>query len=592
MRPKLTLILCALLLAATAAPAAARPTAAGVAADVRALIDRSAAQWAGLTTPEGDFLNPFPADLARGHGSFAPPMLSYALERAGQRSGARAPVAAAERAWPRSVDPVRASAFDMVGAAYAYRQLTLSAARRTQLAGYMSRYGIPTNGFRCLIRPDCYSNLKLVDALAVLAITGAGIRSATPGSRLSDPVLARRGAARVVNRRIPAVIDHGVVIRVGRDRMRGTTLSDPPSDPLAYHALSTFMLSEAIGQLGPDARRPARRALRQTRDALVALVAPDGDTSYLGRGQGQVWVPALTAAALAEGARDLAGRQPRRARRYLAGARRAVQRLERLYAGTRGLQLVPGQTTRTTADGIDGYAHTVAYNGLALFGLTAALDALDAIPGARVGRLPAGHRMRARDDDGTGLGVVSNGHVWMAVHRTPTNRSDLRHDFGLLALKRRVPGGWVDLLAPRPLTLVTADSGGPALIRGGRPITPTGFGIHVRGSQVTVDAGYERRGRWVRRVHITWRLTPTGARMRLTGAHRHDRFRMMAWTLVGTGSGRPHGLDASGARWRFSRPVLARRLPGYHSGPVENLDGLEAIFSAPRSGRVGLRIGI
>ena len=71
-----------------------------------------------MMTPAGDFQNPFPADLARGHGPFVPPMLVYALHRAGsaRRPGA---VAAAERAWPRVVDPARASAFDMLGAAYA-----------------------------------------------------------------------------------------------------------------------------------------------------------------------------------------------------------------------------------------------------------------------------------------------------------------------------------------------------------------------------------------------------------------------------------------------------------------------------------------
>ena len=50
----------------------------------------------------------------------------------------------------------------MVGAAYAYRRLRLSAARRAQLWDYMSRYGIPPNGYRCLIVPSCYGNLRLV----------------------------------------------------------------------------------------------------------------------------------------------------------------------------------------------------------------------------------------------------------------------------------------------------------------------------------------------------------------------------------------------------------------------------------------------
>ena len=58
MRAKLTLILCVLLLsAACAAPAAAQvATAATLAAEIRSLVDRTAAQWAGMMTPAGEFL--------------------------------------------------------------------------------------------------------------------------------------------------------------------------------------------------------------------------------------------------------------------------------------------------------------------------------------------------------------------------------------------------------------------------------------------------------------------------------------------------------------------------------------------------------
>ena len=594
MRYGLTIILGALLLPVLLAPAAAAqpPTAGSLSAEIRTVLDRTASQWAGMMSPEGDYLNPFAADLARGHGSFSPPMLSYALQRAGLRTGNRALVAAAERAWPRSVDPARASAFDMLGAAYAYRRLALSGARRTQLASYMSRYGIPINGLRCLMRPECYSNLKLVDALAVLAITGAGVSSADPGSRLANAAAARAAAARLVNLRIPQVVDHAVRVRVGSRRLRGSVLSDPPADPLAYHALSTFMLSEAVTELGPAAKGKARRVLRETMSALAALVAPDGDASYLGRGQDQVWVPALTAAALANGARKAARRHPARAARYLGAAQRAIARLERLHAGTRGLQLVPGASTRATADGIDSYAHDVAYNGLALFGLTAALDALAKIPATPIGKPAADRRLSVRDDDGSGLGVVADGRVWLAVHRTPTNNRDLRHDFGALALKRRTATGWTDLLAPRPLTLATADSGGPALIRRGRAITPTGFNIHAEGRVITVHGGYRLRGRWVRLMHFRWSLTRRGARLSVSGAHRGDRFRMLAWTPAGTGSAARRELVAAGARWRFDRPIVVRRLPGYHSARVEQLDALEARLTAPKSGRFVVKLGI
>jgi hypothetical protein len=581
-RFKLTLILCALS-PALPASAAAAPTAASLSAEIRALRDTTAAQWAGMMSADGDFLNPFPADLARGHGSFSPPMLSYALHRAGQ-------VAAAEHAWPRSVDPVRASAFDMVGAAYALQRAPLSDARRAQLAGYVSRYGIPVNGYRCLTRRRCYSNLKLMDALAVLAITGAGVSSPDPAARLHDPVAARAAAAAVVNKRVPRVIDFGLEGRMGRKPLNGTVLSDPPADPLAYHALSTFVLSEAIMQLGPAAGPKARRASRATLDALSALVAPDGDATYLGRGQDQVWVPAITAAALANGARGAAATDPARAARYLAAARRAIRRLERRHVGPQGLKLVGGE--RTTAEGIDSYAHTVAYNGLALFGLTSALDTLATIPAARIGRLPAERRLALRDQDASGLAVVSNRRVWLAVHRTATNANDLRHDSGALALKRRTKAGWIDLLAPRPLTLTTAETAGPALIRRGVALRPDGFELRSRGAAPYLRAGYWRRGRIVRRVEMRWQLKRKGVRFVLSGARRRDRFRMLAFTPAGTGEGRRRALIAAGTRWRFSRPIEVVRRPGYHSAPVESLDALEALVTAPKSGRIVVRIGI
>ena len=50
-------------------------------------------------------------------------------------------------------------------------------------------------------------------------------------------------------------------------------------------------------------------------------------------------------------------------------------------------------------------------------------------------------------------------------------------------------------------------------------------------------------------------------------------------------------LRAAGARWRFSEPIRARRIPRYHTGPVEALDALEARFRAPPSGTFVITIG-
>jgi hypothetical protein len=584
-------VLVPLLAAAAPATAAAQvPTAGTLAAEIAALADATARQWPAQLDANGQFGNPFPADLARGHGAFVPPMLVYAIQRTGERAADPALLRVADRVWPEIIDPARASAFDMIGAAYAYRGLTLSAARRTQLAGYLGRYGIPTNGRRCLLRPRCYSNLKLVDALAVLAITGAGVASPDPAARLGNPAVARATAAAVVNQRIPQVVDHAVRALIDGGPIGGTVLSDPPEDPLAYHALSTFMLGEAVAQLGPAASPAVLRARREALDALSVLVAPDGDASYLGRGQAQVWVPALTAAALAGGARDEAALHPKRAARYLGAAKRAIDRLRALYPGPQGLQLVPGAALRATAEGIDAYAHTIAYNGLTLFGLNAALDALGPIAAVPLGAPAADGRLSVQDEHATGLGVLASGRVWLAVHKTATNPGDLRQDFGWLALKRRTPLGWVDLLAPRPLTLVTPDSGGPALMHLGRPIRPTGFGLRVQSGRISVNAGYVVNRRVIRRVRIVWRLSRHGAVLSLRGARPGDRFRMLAWTAAGTGGAARRSLTAAGARWRFDRRIRVRRVPGFHAGPVEHLDALAAVLTAPRSGVFAVRV--
>jgi hypothetical protein len=558
--------------------------------EITAVLTRTTSQWAGMLTPTGVFRNPFAADAARGHHSFVPPMLAYAVHRAGQHFGASWLVDAAERAWPQAVDARRASSFDMIGAAYAFRDLALSDARRDQLSLYMSVYGIPPTGHSCLVDRRCYGNLKLADALAVLAITGAGVRSPDPNARLHDRLAARRRARKLVNKRVGRIVDHRLRARSAGRRIRGSYLSDPRMNPIAYHALSAFMLAEAVRQLGAKASHSAKRASRETLKALAVLVAPDGDISYLGRGQAQTWVPAVVAGALASGARDAAARRPGLAGIYLAAARRAVERLATQHGSDQGLQLVPGAIVRTTTNGIDSYAHTVAYNGLALFALTIAQDALSSMPPVEIGPLPAEHRLVVRDSRTSGLAIVADGREWLAVHRKVAV-DDVRFDFGALALKRWNGQGWVDLLAPRPYAPLQGNSSGPALIRHGRFLEPGGDAIQARRRTVTVDGGYERKGRSVRKVRFRWRLTATGARLVVSRAHRGDRFRFLAYTPAGTGAIEPQALVTAGARWDFSRPIRAGRLPGYHSAPVENLDALEARITAPKSGRFAVTIG-
>jgi hypothetical protein len=216
-------------------PAAPGPS---VAEEIEAVAAPALRFWAGAQTSDHIFPNPALAEIPHGHTGFAPPNLIYALQRHGEEQ-------TAERAWPTAVSPARASAFDMFGAAYALRKLDLPAATRERLAAYLTAY--PGH------LPERYNNRELAEALAVIATDAAGV----PAPRLEE-------AIRTVNVTVPRMVT------------AGGYLSDPASHPLAYHALSTLMLAEAVTLLGPRASAAARRTLRATLDALSAVVAPDG----------------------------------------------------------------------------------------------------------------------------------------------------------------------------------------------------------------------------------------------------------------------------------------------------------------------------
>ena len=100
----------------------------------------------------------------------------------------------------------------MLGAAYALPDAARCRRRGARSSGATRpSYGVPLIGRRCLLRPHCWGNLKLVDALAVLAITGAGDRAPRiPAARLGDPGRGARGRRAVVNARIAQVADRAL----------------------------------------------------------------------------------------------------------------------------------------------------------------------------------------------------------------------------------------------------------------------------------------------------------------------------------------------------------------------------------------------
>ena len=413
----------------------------------------------------------------------------------------------------------------------------------------------------------------------MLAITGAGIRAADPAGRLADPRAARAAAARIVNRRVGTVADFGLrAAEAGRSR-RGTVLSDPPSDPTAYHALSAFMLDLAVRELGPDASRSARRTRRATLEALALLVSPAGNASYLGRGQDQVWVPAVTAAALAAGARAF----PARAPRYLGAARAALRRLERRHATRdRGFDVVPhAEPPHHHRRARPVRAHRRLQRPGAVRAHRRPRRA-EARPGPHAAsasrRRPAPWRSPTRAAPASASPRTA-ARGWPST-RSAATRATCATTLGLLALEQRRKGGWHDLLAPRPRTETTADTAGPALVRAGVALPPIGSRLEAsRAGRVRYVADYRAGTKLVRRVTLTYTLTRRGARLRLSGAKRGDVFRLLAFTPAGTGRGRraastPPGTGGdSTARWRSAasrattRPRWSSSTPSRRSSP-------------------------
>ena len=128
---------------------------------------------------------------------------------------------------------------------------------RAVLADHLRAYVAPTVGPRaqpCQRRADCYNNLKLVDAVASLALVRTGLVSPVRGTRLADPAATERATRAFLDARVAAAQRPDLRITGGGV---AAVLSDPSRNPLAYHALSTAILMRAVRLSGaPGARLP------------------------------------------------------------------------------------------------------------------------------------------------------------------------------------------------------------------------------------------------------------------------------------------------------------------------------------------------
>ena len=434
-----------------------------------------------------------------------------------------------------------------------------------------------------------YGNHWLVDAISVFELQRTGLKSTRRGAVLGGGrTTARRQAIRLVNIRVPRLV-----------RGRGPfVLSDPPDEPLAYHGLSIAFYARAMklmgGRVAPAARTTLRRAVR----ASQILAAPDGDLSYFGRSQEEIWTLPATAYA-AVFAAEMPGSSAALKRGSDALAERSLERLRREYEiGSRGSWITPAlaQDLRLGSRALDAYAGAPAYAGLALVWLnfTIAEHPNDPISG----RIPADNLLSASLSQRSGrFAVVRRSKFWWAIKltrsRDPHFVDDLRYDFGLTIAKRQLESGrWTDVVPERPRTNIgegRSETAGPVLGGVGLP-----FGSRMsttRAGNVRIAGGFRTPSfRVLRRTLFTYEPAACGGVRFSFGARARDTYLMSAF-FRGETPPTVQGATAAGGSQRVTvdpRPVWARPVDGGASGADARLWRLRYTIRVPVNRRVAV----
>ena len=317
----------------------------------------------------------------------------------------------------------------------------LDAETRAALADQLRTYAAPAVGPRaqfCQRRPDCYNNLKLVDAVASLALVRTGLRVCHPrhtagrpgghrarGARVPRPARARRAA--------PQPADH----RRRRGRRAVGSLAEPARLPRAVDGDAHAGRASDRAQ---HAMLPAARCGRWWASRIRAAPWPGWVAGRRTPGRTrQASTRRLAGAAEFAAELDLAPRLRRLAQLSFA----ELQARE----GSAGFAVLPGPP-RATLAGADKSQNTIVCNGLTLAFLH--LAAREAVPGPTT-PLPAELPGSAVvDPTAAGVAAVRGPNTWFAVHRAATHRRDARYDVGLLAAHVLVDGTWRSVVGQRP----------------------------------------------------------------------------------------------------------------------------------------------
>ena len=575
------------------------------------LAGRIAAPWVDRRDPEsGLFVDPITGGAGYGYG---PAMLAEVLIREGAQRGDRRMLHAGLRALSsnaaRAVDdgePGNPLELFAIASAYRWAEHNLAddaewkryaAGPRRYLATWESA-AVGDAAAACFASATCWNNYKIVEASAVLLLLDTGVEPASPRARLADRERARAGALSILTHDLPRAIGREAEARGRTGTLSGLgILSDQPSYPLAYHAMSVAALARALALLGDDAPAEAREHFRAAMLAEASFMGPDGDVAFLGRAQQESWALGATAYAGEACARRVTDSHPRSAGICATLAIRAERRLERMH-GFRGglLAIVPRfSNLPLTNHGLERYARVITFNGLTAMFLGWASDEAAGATSVEPAALPLDRGGSFVDPDRARLAVVRRDPIWFAVHAIgPTRGSDLRYDFGVVALKFRRGERWVDVLPPRPLVDAGSplDGGGPALV------SPAGLAF-ARGRDLAVDpdsgavvvrGGYRTEGgTWVERGR-EFRFEPTAEGVKLTATAapgsvlRFQDFLPQGFTEVGEGAVE---LRTPTAASRLSEaPYSLEYGTAFASANSLALLGYRRYVTVPASGRV------
>jgi hypothetical protein len=589
------------------------PVAAQVKASERMarLAGRIAAPWVDRRRPgTGLFVDPITGGAGHGYG---PAMLAEAMIRQGaQRDDRRLLRAGLHALSTNSNDALDdgepGNPLELLAIASAYRWADRNLAGDADWKRYSPgprRYlrawesaAVGRAAGACFAAVSCWDNYKIVDAAAVLLLLDTGLEPASDRSRLADPGRARAAALAVLTRELPRAIGHEGEARGASGTLSGLgILSDQPTYPLAYHAMSVAALARALGVLGDDAPPAARESFRRAMLAQASFMGPDGDIAFLGRAQGESWALGATAYAGESCARMFQRSHPRSAGMCATLAIRAVSRLRRLHGFQGGvLAIVPRfSSLPLSGEGLEHYARVMTFNGLTAMFLGWAGEEASGAASVEPAPLPLDEGGSFVDPDRARIAVVRRGPVWFAVHTIgPIGVNDLRYDFGVVSLKFRRGRHWVEVLPPRPLSDAGGplDGGGPALVSANGLAFPRGerFSADPASGEVVVHGGYRTEGgSWVERAQ-EFRFRPQERGVEVTATAppgsvlRFQDFLPRSWTEVGEGAVE---LRTPTAASRLSEaPSSLEYGPAFASANALDLLGYRRYVTVPAGGRV------